>query len=111
MFELIKEYFILNSRTAIATKLATSYVNLFLSVFARDLLDHYSIKPSIWLRYIDDVFMYGVRVKIYSRTFSHISTQLTSHSVHTRIFLDVLITPTGDGTILADLCIRPTHTH
>ena len=51
-----KGYFIQTSGTAIGTKLAPSYANMFLSVLERDLLDQYQIKQSIWLRYIDDIF-------------------------------------------------------
>ena len=50
MFELKKEYFIQTSGTAIGTKLAPGYPSLFLSMFERDMLDQYPIKPSIWLR-------------------------------------------------------------
>ena len=57
MFEFNKEYFALTSGTAIGTKLAPSYANLFLSIFECDMLDQYPIKPSIWLRYIDDIFI------------------------------------------------------
>ena len=56
MFEFSKEYFIQTSGTAIGTKLAQSYANFSLSMFERDLLSQYPIKPSIWLSYIDDIF-------------------------------------------------------
>ena len=54
-FEFNKEYFIQTSRTAIETKLALGYANLFLAIFERDSLT-YANKPSIWLSYIDDIF-------------------------------------------------------
>ena len=56
-FEFNKEYFIQTSGTAIGTKLAPGYANQFLSISERDMLDHYPIKPSIWLRYAGDIFM------------------------------------------------------
>ena len=57
VLEFKKEYFIQISGTAIENKPAPCYANQFLSVFERDLLDQYPIKPSIWPRYIDDIFM------------------------------------------------------
>ena len=57
MFEFNKEYFIQTGETAIRSNLARGYANVFLSIFERDLLDMYHTKPSIWLRYIDDIFM------------------------------------------------------
>ena len=50
VFEFNKEYFIQHSGTAIGTKLAPGYANLFLSIFGRNMLNQYPIKPSIWLR-------------------------------------------------------------
>ena len=57
VFEFNKEYLIQTSGTAIGTKLAPGYANLFLSIFERNMLNQYPIKPSIWLRYLDDIFM------------------------------------------------------
>ena len=57
MFEFNKKYFIQSSGTAIETKLARGYANLFLSIFERNMFNQYSTKPSIWLRYVDDIFL------------------------------------------------------
>ena len=57
VLELNKEYFIQSSGTAIGTKLAPGYASLFLSIFERSMLNQYPIKPAIWLRYVDDIFM------------------------------------------------------
>ena len=57
VFEFNNKYFIQTSGTAIGTKLALGYANLFLSIFERNMLYQYRIKPSIWLRYVDDIFM------------------------------------------------------
>ena len=51
------KYFIQTSGTAIGTKLAPGYASLLLSTYERDMLNQYPIKPSIWLRYVDDIFM------------------------------------------------------
>ena len=43
--------------TAIGTEMAPSYANLFMDRLERRLLSPAQVKPYIWLRYIDDVFM------------------------------------------------------
>ena len=42
--------------TAIGTKFAPAYANLFTADFEKKLLDGSVDKPLVWLRYIDDVF-------------------------------------------------------
>ncbi len=41
--------------TAMGTKMAPAYANLFMAELEERLLDNYHIKPIIWKRYIDDV--------------------------------------------------------
>ena len=43
--------------TAIGTEMAPFYANLFMDRLERRLLSQAPVKPYIWLRYIDDVFM------------------------------------------------------
>ena len=42
--------------TAMGTRMAPSYANLFMAQLERKLLDNASMKPLIWWRYIDDIF-------------------------------------------------------
>ena len=42
--------------TAMGTRIAPSYVNLFMAQLERRLLDNANMKPLIWWRYIDDIF-------------------------------------------------------
>ena len=42
--------------TAIGTRVAPSYANLFMHKLEEELIESYPLKPKIWLRYIDDVF-------------------------------------------------------
>ena len=44
--------------TAIGTKFAPAYVNLFMNRLEERLLDSWDKKPLIWMRYIDDIFFY-----------------------------------------------------
>ena len=57
VFEFNNKYFIQNSGTTIVTSLAPGYASLFLSIFERNMIKQYPIKPSIWLRYVDEIFM------------------------------------------------------
>ena len=43
--------------TAIGTKMAPSYAILFMDALERGILDGSELKPSVWWRYIDDVFL------------------------------------------------------
>ncbi len=41
--------------TAMGTKMAPSYANIFMAELEEELLDNYPIKPILWKRYIDDI--------------------------------------------------------
>ncbi|XP_073254203.1 uncharacterized protein [Porites lutea] len=56
-FEFNENHYLQTSRTAIGTKMALSYANLFRDRPERRLLSQAQVKPYISLRYIDDVFM------------------------------------------------------
>ena len=42
--------------TAMGTKMAPSYANIFMTQLEEKLLANYAIKPSLWYRFIDDIF-------------------------------------------------------
>ena len=42
--------------TAIGTKFAPAYANLFMSSLEEELFSRYDAGPWVWYRYIDDVF-------------------------------------------------------
>ena len=118
VFEFSKKYFIQTSGRAIESKLAPGYANLFLSIFEHNMLNQYPIKPSISLRYVDDIFMIWNDSEDKLKDFlAYINTvnpaiQFThAHSYKSVIFLDVLVTLTNDGTISTDLYTKPADTH
>ena len=43
--------------TAMGTKMAPSFANLFLGYFEVNALENAPFQPHTWLRYIDDIFM------------------------------------------------------
>ena len=77
------------------------------SIFERDMLDQHPVKSSIWLCYIDDIFMIWKESEDKLEEFlTYINTaiQLThAYSFKSVNFLDVLVTLTDDGTISTDL--------
>ena len=118
VFEFNNKYFIQTSGTAIGTKLAPDYAKLFLSIFEPNMLNQYPIKPSIWLRYVEDIFMIRNDSEDKLMNFlAYINTvypaiQFThAHSFKSVNFLDVLVTLTNDGTISTDIYTKPTNAH
>ena len=118
VFEFNKKYFIQTSGTAIGTKLAPGYTNQFLSIFERNILNQYPAKLSIWLRYVDDIFMIWndsedklMDILAYINTVNPAIQFKHAHSSNSVSFPDVLVTLTDDGTISTDLYTKPTDTH
>ncbi|KAJ8039742.1 hypothetical protein HOLleu_13841 [Holothuria leucospilota] len=118
VFEFNSEYFLQMSGTAIGTKMAPAYGNIFMSVFERDLLSGSCNQPYVWLRYIDDVFVIWTHGEAKLNEFlSYInsfnpSIQFTWEYARDCVnFLDVSISVDTGGTITADLYVKPTDTH
>ena len=60
-------YFLQKRGTAMGTRLAPCYKNLFMENVEKAALTFYNIKPRIWLRYIDDISLCGHTEKRNSR--------------------------------------------
>ena len=91
---------------------------MFLSIFERAMLDQYPNKPSIWLRYTDDIFMIWNdsedKLKDFLAYINTVNPAIIithAYSFKSVNFLDVLVTLTDDGTISTDLYTKPTDTH
>ena len=56
-FEFSGNYYHQPSGTAMGTKLAPSYANLFMTTFEEKYVYTYPLKPALWKRFIDDIFM------------------------------------------------------
>ena len=56
-FEFNGSHYLQSLGTAIGTKMAPSYANLFMDRLERQLISDARVKPYLWLRYIDDIFM------------------------------------------------------
>ena len=86
--------------------------------FLSALLNQYPIKPSIWLRYIDDILtMWNESEDKLKDILTYINMinpaiQFTqAYSFKSINFLDALVTLTADATVSKDLYTKPTNTH
>ena len=56
-FKFLGQHCLQISGTAMGTKMAPSYANLFMGVLEKQMLSSYKHKPLVYFRYIDDIFM------------------------------------------------------
>ena len=110
------ERFIQRHGTAMGTRMAAAYANLFMGDFEKKALQNYPDKPHLWLRYIDDILMVWTHGEekldefIKNLNSIHSTTKPTSERSATSIpFLDVNI-QLHDG-IETDLYCNPTDKH
>jgi hypothetical protein len=114
--------------TAMGTPMAVNFANLFMSKFETDMLQSYEQqhgkRPTVWLRYIDDVFIvwHGSDSDLlhfmkfcnnYSTNKHYASTiKFTcSPPSNTVNFLDTTVTLNPDGTLSTTLYSKPTASH
>ena len=104
--------------TAMGTKVAPSFANLFMADFEEKWVYTYPVKPSIWLRYIDDIFLIWehslaeLEVFIKHLNDCHPTIKFTSeHSYNHVNFLDTTVHLTPEGTLYTDLYCKPTDSH
>ena len=103
--------------TAMGTKMAPSFANLFMGKLEKQFLSRQNLKPQIWLRFIDDIFMIWTHGEDNLESFIkninsfHNTIKFTADyskvSVH---FLDTTVT-IENGSLKTDLFIKPTDKH
>ena len=104
--------------TAMGTKLAPSFANLFMGYLDEKFVYTYHLKPFIWKRFIDDIFFvwtYGQSeldtfVKYLNNCHDSIKFTLESSTEHVH-FLDINITTNTNGCITTSLYCKPTDSH
>ena len=111
------EHFIQQHGTAMGTRMAPAFVNLFMGEFERKGLEGYVDKPFLWFRYIDDIFMVWTHGNEKLDSFTtylnsiHPTIKFTSERSTTSIpFLDVNI-QLENGKIETHLYCKPTDKH
>ena len=104
--------------TAIGTKFAPAYANLFMTRLEERLLEASPDKPLVWMRFIDDVFFIWTHGEEKLKSFinhlnsSHETIKFTSEESRDSIsFLDVQVSVGEGGVLSTDLFCKPTDTH
>ena len=105
------------SGTAMGTKLAPNYANLFMGQLELDLIDSYPVKPTVWYRFIDDIFCVFPGTTEETQNFidhlnrQHKTIKFTAEISNLRInFLDTTIIRNNDGSLSTTLYRKPTDT-
>ncbi|XP_057296197.1 uncharacterized protein LOC130625148 [Hydractinia symbiolongicarpus] len=117
VFEHNNRFFRQLQGTAIGTKMAPSYANIFMSDLEEQFLESSMLKPLVWWRYIDDIFMLWQHgedklIKFLELLNScHPTIKFThSFSRDSVNFLDVKVIR-KDNHLITDLYVKPTDTH
>jgi len=104
--------------TAMGTKVAPSLANLFMAYFEDKFVYTYPVKPTIWLRYIDDIFLIWEHGDEKFQTFlNHLNTchqtiKFTSEISYSSVnFLDTTVLIDSSGKLYTTLYCKPTDSH
>ena len=112
-----KNYLQING-TAMGTRVAPTYANLFMSEFETKHVYTYPKQPLLWLRYIDDVFMpWQHGLEELEKFHNHLNTAqegITFTLEWSRVkvpFLDTTVLYSPEIGLYTDLYTKPTDTH
>ena len=106
------------SGTAMGTKMAPNYANLFMGQLEFKLVNLHPVKPLLWLRYIDDIFCIlpgDIRDGenfLHFLNSQHDTIKFTADISTTQVhFLDVTVSRMPTGQIATSLYRKPTDTY
>ena len=104
--------------TAMGSSMAPSYASLFMGKFEEDFLNMQSLKPTLWLRFLDDVFM------IWDHSFEdlqqfikklngfHPSIKFSYEISQSEVsFLDVKVSKGKSLNVITDIFVKETNNH
>ena len=110
-------FYLQQSGTAMGTRMAPSYANLFMGKFEREFLQTQTALPLVWWRFIDDVFAIWTHGEQQLQTFlwelnhHHTSIKFTANwSTEEVSFLDTRVY-LKNGKVETDLHTKPTDKH
>ena len=110
-------FYLQQSGTAMGTRMAPSYANLFMGKFEREFLRTQTALPLVWWRFIDDVFAIWTHGEQQLQTFlgelnhHHTSIKFTANwSTEEVSFLDTRVYM-KNGRVETDLHTKPTDKH
>ena len=115
-FTFNEKYYLQSKGTAMGTKMAPAYANIYMAVLEEDFLSKCSLQPSLYFRYIDDIFLIWPHSEDDLASFhdafnTHNSNiQFTMESSKEKIhFLDVNVSK-KDNTLSTSVYVKPTDT-
>ena len=101
--------------TAMGTRVAPTYANIFMADFERLNVYTYPLQPTMWVRFIDDIFMVWEHGETELRKFLehlnkvHKTIKFTSEfSTENVSFLDTMVSRLPGGKVATDLYTKPT---
>ena len=116
-FEFNGKHYVQKLGTAIGTRMAPSYANIFMDRLERQLISQAVIKPHTWWRFIDDIFIIWTEGEESLRTFieylnkAHRTIKFTYQWSYEEVpFLDVRVI-NNHGKVETDVYIKPTDSH
>ena len=104
--------------TAMGSPMAPSYASLFIGKLEKEFLENENFKPTVWLRFLDDIFMIwnhseeDLQKFINSLNNFHPTIKFTYTASTTHVsFLDVNVKKTPDNTISTNVHVKETNIH
>jgi hypothetical protein len=117
-FDFNAKHYLQVGGTAMGTKLAPSYANIFMSSFEEKFVYTYEPKPSIWLRYIDDIFLIwehgqeSLDIFLSHLNNCHNTIKFTAEQSPSAVnFLDTTVKVGEDRKLYTTLYCKPTDSH
>jgi hypothetical protein len=116
-FEFNSKHYLQMGGTAMGTRLAPSYANIFMGWLEQKYLSTSPVKPLVYRRYIDDIFMLFnsiTEVNLFSEycnKFHETIKFTTEFSTKEVAFLDTLVKINQEGKVYTTLYTKPTDTH
>ena len=114
-FSFKKQFYRQTQGTAVGTRMAPSYANIFMKYTETQLIDTSPKKPKMWLRFIDDIFMIWGHGRHALEDFLHLANNIHPNikfSFNTNVqeipFLDTIIYGRNNSHILTRLYHKPT---
>ena len=117
-FEVNNGFFLQIGGTAMGTAVTPNYANLFMDRFETKALENYPLKPLIWKRFIDDIFLIWTHGEDLLKDFVNYLNQLhptinftSETSTESINFLDTNVKLDSSRHIITSLYNKPTDTH
>ncbi|XP_053391470.1 uncharacterized protein LOC128554246 [Mercenaria mercenaria] len=117
-FKFCEQFYLQKMGTAMGSSMAPSYASLFMGKLEKDFLHSRGVKPSLWLRFLDDIFM------IWNHSLEELESFIddlnkfhpnikftTTISESTVSFLDVQVSKNKSLGTDTDIYVKETNTH